>query len=452
MSHRRDDALELEESQFTTITPTTPPSRDQDGMGDGFSLPPTDRGRKAWLVLLASFVIEAVVWGLPFSFGVFQEYYGNLDVFAQGRSSVTLIGTVALAGLYLGSPVTLLSLRRWPQRRHAVIWAGLLVSSLGLIAASFATRVWQLVVTQGFVYGAGATMMYYPAMVCLDEWFVRRKGLAFGIAWAGTGFSGVIVPLLVSWSLSRFSFRTTLRACAVVIVLFVGPVLPFLKPRVPVGSITETTTRHRSRWPNFRFVLSRPFLPLAVGNVLEGLGYFLPGIYLPSYARSLGLGKPVATATVVLLNAGSFFGCLSIGFLVDRWHVTHVILLCTAGATLSVAFLWGFSGSAVVLCLFAAVYGFFAGSFSSTWPGVVRESVRQDHRAEPAIVYALLVAGRGVGSVASGPLSDALVKASPLSHDFAFGYGSKYGWLILFAVVGNLLGGTGSAAHGLGWT
>lgn len=31
-----------------------------------FYLPPVDRGKDAWLFLAASFVIEALVWGMPY--------------------------------------------------------------------------------------------------------------------------------------------------------------------------------------------------------------------------------------------------------------------------------------------------------------------------------------------------------------------------------------------------
>jgi hypothetical protein len=79
-----------------------------------FSLPPTDRGKSAWLFLAASFLIEAVVWGrvmlhviqflycadacligFPFSFGVFQDYYQTHEPFA-GSSGIATIGTCAI--------------------------------------------------------------------------------------------------------------------------------------------------------------------------------------------------------------------------------------------------------------------------------------------------------------------------------------------------------------------
>jgi hypothetical protein len=35
------------------------------GGDEGFSLPPTDRGKDAWLCLLACFMLEAMIWGKP---------------------------------------------------------------------------------------------------------------------------------------------------------------------------------------------------------------------------------------------------------------------------------------------------------------------------------------------------------------------------------------------------
>ncbi|RFU29651.1 hypothetical protein B7463_g6695, partial [Scytalidium lignicola] len=298
-----------------------------------FSLPPADGGKDAWLVLAGCTVIEGVVWSLPYSFGVFQDYYSKSEELKGDRSNIALIGTLGLGILYLGSPINLLLHRRWPQHRLKFLISGLLISSLSLTAASFATRVWQLILTQGILYAVGSGMMSYPTMIFLDQWFVRRKGLAFGIAWASTNFWGVAAPFFVSWSLKHFSFRTTLRIWVILTVILATPLIPFIRPRVPAA------TGAQFRKINLNFAISAPFLPLQVGSLLEGFGYFLPGIFLPSYARSLGLSTTIATVGVGLINTGNFFGCIVIGYLVDRWHVTDVIMLCTVGGTLSVALL-----------------------------------------------------------------------------------------------------------------
>jgi len=89
-----------------------------------FSLPRADSGKDAWLFLAAGFVIEALVWGVyfheyknlnrmfselslkskpgfPFSFGVFQEYYGHHELFSSNASGIAVIGTTATVNKHL---------------------------------------------------------------------------------------------------------------------------------------------------------------------------------------------------------------------------------------------------------------------------------------------------------------------------------------------------------------
>jgi hypothetical protein len=37
--------------------------------------------------------------------------------------------------------------------------------------------------TQGVLYAIGGSIAYAPCVIYMDEWFVKRKGLAFGIMW-----------------------------------------------------------------------------------------------------------------------------------------------------------------------------------------------------------------------------------------------------------------------------
>lgn len=59
--------------------------------------------------------------------------------------------------------------------------------SLSLVLASFANTVWQLVLTQGVMFGTGGCLLLYTTVYFLDGWFVKRKGLAFGILCTGNG-------------------------------------------------------------------------------------------------------------------------------------------------------------------------------------------------------------------------------------------------------------------------
>lgn len=55
-----------------------------------------------------------------------------------------------------------------------------------LAFSSFATTTTELIVSQGIAYGIGASIAYAPTIIFLDDWFVRRKGLAFGIMWVSS--------------------------------------------------------------------------------------------------------------------------------------------------------------------------------------------------------------------------------------------------------------------------
>lgn len=90
--------------------------------------------------------------------------------------------------MYFASPISLFLLQRWPWTCRFSILIGLVIACIGIITSSFATQDWQLIITQGIVYAVGACMLYYPILVFIDEWFVRRKGLAFGVCWVSVQF------------------------------------------------------------------------------------------------------------------------------------------------------------------------------------------------------------------------------------------------------------------------
>jgi len=263
---------------------------------------------------------------------------------------------------------------------------------------------------------------------------------------AGTGASGAAIPFLMSWGLARFSFRNILRIWAVSLLIFIGPMLFFIKPRLPV---TMSNEAQRRRF-DYRFVYSPTFLFLQGGNILQSMGFFIPGIYLPSYARSLGMNGATTTATIAMLNTMGVFGCIFVGFMVDRFHVTTVILVTMVGSAFAVFVLWGLSGSVPLVLLFSAVYGFFAGSFTTTYTGVVKEVREKVPGAEAGLIFGMLSAGRGIGSVASGPLSEALLKDAAGFGKPVLGYGSGYKSLIIFTGISVALGGLGFGARRLG--
>jgi len=85
--------------------------------------------------------------------------------------------------MFIGAPFHFMYMQWWPNHRRKSCFVGIALMGLGLITSSFAQEVWQLILTQGVLYALGGMLVYYPVLLFLDEWFVRRKGMAFGIMW-----------------------------------------------------------------------------------------------------------------------------------------------------------------------------------------------------------------------------------------------------------------------------
>jgi MFS family permease len=241
-----------------------------------------------------------------------------------------------------------------------------------------------------------------------------------------------------------------LRIWSISLFVLVAPLLYFLKPRIPSSHRhLFTTTAHKF---DLTFLAMRNFALFQFCNVLEALGYFLPTIWLPTYAQQyLNATNLQGAFTIIAINVASVFGCVIMGSIMDRYHVTTGILISSIPTTLSVFLFWGLSTNLALLYLFCVAYGLFAGSFSSTWTGIIHDVQRKNEGADAGLIFAFLAFGRGVGNVVSGPLSEALVHGKPWFSEAAASYGSGYGPLIAFTGVSALLGGGSFFGRRIGW-
>ncbi|KAI0976265.1 MFS general substrate transporter [Xylaria arbuscula] len=403
-----------------------------------FSLPPADGGKEAWLFLAACFVVDALVWGFTLSFGVFQDYYSQHEPFASS-GNIAVIGTTSTGLLYLASPVVLGLYRLYPHYTCIAMPIGLLIASLSLALASFATSTNTLIVLQGALYAIGGAIAYCPTILYIEEWFVARKGMAYGIVWSGEGLASAVLPLILQRLLAEYGYKTTLRASGIALFIICAPLSVYIKPRLPPSNAVAMRP-----W-NIKFLFSSLFAPYQLGNLVQGTGHFIPSLYLPTYARTvLGASGYLSALTVLLINLSTTLGAIIMGTLTDKLPATTCILISSIGATTGVFVAWGLSSSLAVLYVFCILYGLFAGSFTSTWPGIMR-ALGRSHESEgtnaidPPMIFGFLCAGRGVSSLVSGPLSDALVKGMPWKGQAGGGYGSGYGTLIVYTGITALL-------------
>ncbi|OQO11351.1 hypothetical protein B0A48_05607 [Cryoendolithus antarcticus] len=389
----------------------------------GHSPPRADGGKEAWRVLIVAFVFEALLWGFPLSFGVFQQYYSRLPEF-QDSAFISVIGTLASGLSYLAAPVMISVVRRFARYRELMIWVGWPICILSLLASSFATTLGGLVATQGVLYGLGFITFYYPILSILNEYWIARRGLAYGIMCSASGLAGTVFPSAIETSLRRYGYPTTLRAIAVGLCILTGPLIPFLRPRVPVSAATAPS---RTDWS---FLHSPTFWLYSLSNLAMGLGYFFPSLYIPSYATANGMTPLLGALLLTLMSIAQVLGQLTFGYLSDQPRIPLPIL---AGSSMLISSLavytaWGLAHTFPVLAAFALNFGFFGAGYTALW-GRMGMAVSSEPSAAFA-AFGLLNVGKGIGNLAAGPLSGALLRKGVEAGGYGVG---RFGAVVLFS-------------------
>ncbi|MFC1909037.1 MFS transporter, partial [Chloroflexota bacterium] len=106
-----------------------------------------------------------------------------------------------------------------------VIFTGSCIFVIGLVLMNFINSLWDYILVWGVIMGFGCNLAFSLAMdKALTNWFVRKRGLAFGARFVLLGIAGVITLLIVAWLIDTQGWRMTNLIWAGVI--FVG--LPFL--------------------------------------------------------------------------------------------------------------------------------------------------------------------------------------------------------------------------------
>ncbi|KAI1134467.1 MFS general substrate transporter [Hypoxylon sp. FL0543] len=397
--------------------------------GSSQELRPVDRGRDAWTVLIAGLVFEALFWGFPTCFGVFQNYYSSLPEFESDAGNIALIGALAQGLSFLGAPFSAMVTKRFPKYQRHQIWIGWPMCVFGLLAASFATTVNGLVGTQGIMYGVGFVTLTYPIISMLNEWWVARKGMAFGLISASSGVTGAFMPFVIESLLQKYGYRTTLRACAVALAVLTGPLVPLLKARLPAS---ERAALGRTDWA---FLKKPLFWIYGCAILVQGLGFFYPAVFLPSFAASIGIPPINGALLVALMSIAQVLGQFAFGYISDKnLPVSFLAIVCCIAASLASLTFWGLAKSIAFLVIFSLVYGFFGYGF-----GTMRVAMGRAVSDDPSTVlstYSIFVFLQGVGNVLVGPVSAALMTASTEREHFATG---KYEGVVLLTSSSSVL-------------
>jgi MFS family permease len=180
-----------------------------------------------WVIVAAAFVTMGISVNARTAFSLFfppilDEFGWTRGVTAAAFGIGFLIGTVYLP--FIG----LLMDRLGPR---VVFPLSILLMSAGLGLATLARTPWHLYATLGaLVTGGSMAVSYIGHSLILPNWFVRRRGLAIGIAFSGVGIGSITLFPWVQAVIDRAGWRAACLALAGLLLTVLLP-LNLLVPR-----------------------------------------------------------------------------------------------------------------------------------------------------------------------------------------------------------------------------
>ncbi|CAE6459568.1 unnamed protein product [Rhizoctonia solani] len=427
----REDGIQGEEDSSAMLEPS--------------NLPPADRGFQAWLYLLGAFMVETLVWGFPNSFGVFLSYYSKIYQGEKGAELLLpLAGTLCSGLIYCSGPIIYPIVARYPAQRRTSMWIGNFICFGSLFGASFVKKPWQIVLLQGGGYGLGGSLLYAPTVSYMSEWFYNRRGLANGVMNAGTAVGGLVLPLVLPSIIRPHGTSSTLRYLSIAVFILLSAVLPFIRPRLPEGRIRHIAMTSRTKWST-----NKSFRLLLCVTALQGFAYFLPIVYLPTFAQDMKMSDSQASLALALLNGSSVISRIALGHLSDTFNPWILTTLTLAATSVATFVLWGALVTTIgSLSVYSILFGALAGGFSSLWTGFVRPIAKDDTTAATSML-GMLMLSRGLGNVLSTPISSVLIAGSMREY-IRFGLQNGSRWANLIIYIGTVFAGATSVGL-FGW-
>ncbi|KAF9585995.1 hypothetical protein BGW38_010594 [Lunasporangiospora selenospora] len=395
-----------------------------------------DGGRQAWLVVLGSFLIHTFAFApTEYVFGVFELHYHEVFQGATA-SSIAFVGTTGSAVTYLAGFLAGFLADRFGFRITAL--CGTFIMTVSLILASFAKQLWHLYITQGFLFGVGAALSYYPAIAAPTHYFTKRRGLAIGLAVSGVGLGGAILAPLTHELIERLGAFWALRVLALMCAVICGAGSYLTVERKahsqkskssnklegtsfsenpeenekPSQAVSEKDSKEQGEGrPSFvealRVFKDPQFLSLSLAELSASIGFLIPMYYMQTYAVFIGVSAERGALILGLTNGASFVGRIVLGIAADYFSNTKMFVISGWGTAFSIMVLWTFSRSFGVLLLMGLTFGFFNGGYVSLAPVAIADSFGTKQIAS---TIGLVYAAGGIGMFGGSPFAGFLLE------------------------------------------
>ncbi|SMN18397.1 similar to Saccharomyces cerevisiae YNL125C ESBP6 Protein with similarity to monocarboxylate permeases [Maudiozyma saulgeensis] len=325
---------------------------------------PPDKGY-AWVIVFSVFLIMFNTWGCNSAFGVFLSFFLNNNRFP----GATRYDYALIAGLtvFLGQglcPFVVIIMRIVGLK--TTMYFGTCVMVTAFVLASYATKLWHLYVTQGFMIGCSISLIFSPATTLLPGWFLKKRAVSMGLSLLGTGAGGVTFGLASNKMIHDFgNTKMCYRMLAITCSIATAIAVSLVKERSPVKPVgLKSFTKMKKEFSKmFSWkVIRQPFVPLiAIWFTLALFGYNLMIFTLSSYAVARGMSQHQGSSLTAILNGAQCVGRPVMGLLGDRFGRANVTITLTCVLCVFMFGFWIPAHTYIQLIFFSIMVGSCVG-------------------------------------------------------------------------------------------
>ncbi len=289
-----------------------------------------------WVIVATAFVTMAIGVNARTAFSLL--FPPILDEFGWARGVTAAAFAVGFLVATLYAPFMGILMDRVGPR--VVLPLGILLMSAGLILATGVREPWHLHLTLGvLVAGGSMAVSYIGHSLFLPNWFVRRRGLAIGVAFSGVGVGSIMLFPWLQAIISRAGWRSACAAMAALLLVVLLP-LNLLVPRqrpeelglLPDGDPTPPGTAPGPgqadnvvdpawaavEWTLGRAVGTARFWWVGLAFLAGMFAWYAVQVHQTKYLLEIGFSPTLAAYALGLVGLTGIVGQVALGHLSDR--------------------------------------------------------------------------------------------------------------------------------------
>lgn len=389
-----------------------------------------------WVIVAVTFVTMGIGVNARTAFSLL--FPPILDEFHWGRGVTAGAFSFGFIASAIASPTIGRVMDRFGPR--LVMETGVVLMGAGLLLSTYATEPWHLYLTIGVLLGSGGVCLGYSGQsLFLPNWFVRRRGLAMGLAFSGVGLGSMIVLPWLQTVIEHAGWRSGAWTLGAVLLVVLAPINLLLRRRPEDIGLLPDGQRTRAagpgprpdnivdhQWTSIDWTLGKAvrtarFWWLAVGYFCALYAWYAVQVHQTRYLQELGFSPALSAWALGLVSLAGIPGQIVLGHVSDRIGREWVWAISCLGFALCFAALLAlktFPSEALLLAM-VIVQGILGYGLTSVMGAIVLEIFQGPHFG--SIFGTVMVSGLAGG--AAGPWLTGLLHDATGRYTEAFWLG-----------------------------